>query len=344
MACLCRHGLAEDRPIPFAEPGIRPHYAPDRAVRIERATVRLSVEPEARTFRGEAVFEIRSFPGYTGSFGFDLDDVEVISVTGEGTPLDWEHVDGQVRVQAETAPSQVVIRWQGADPVRGLYFTGETPYAPGRAPMAWTQCQDEDGHFVFPCHDHPSVKHPWTLELDAPKGYTLLSNGRPVSHAEVGDRVHAVYEQTEPMPAYLVTFVAARLSVQAVSWEGRAVRFFVPEGQERNVERAFGRTVAMLDHFSRLVGVPYPWPRYDQVVVHEFVMGGMENVACTTMTDVLLVDEKAELEWAPDGLVAHELAHQWFGNLVTCRDWSQGWLNESLGDLHGGALVGAQSL
>src|SRR6185295_14636097 len=75
-------------------------------------------------------------------------------------------------------------------------------------------------------------------------------------------------------------------------------------------------------------GVSYPWPRYDQVVVHEFVFGGMENVACTTMTDQLLVDEKAELEFEGDGLVSHELAHQWFGDLVTCQDWSQGWLNE----------------
>ena len=73
----------------------------------------------------------------------------------------------------------------------------------------------------------------------------------------------------------------------------------------------------------------YPWPRYDQVVVHDFIFGGMENVACTTMTDLLLVTEDAILDWDPDGLVAHELAHQWFGDLVTCQDWSQGWLNES---------------
>lgn len=329
MACFCRHGLGADEPIPFAEPGIRPHYAPDRVVRIERATVRISLEPEARSFSGEAVFQLAQLPTYQGSFGFDLDDVEVTSVTGEGSPLDYTYSDGELRIRASAAPSEVVIRWTGCDPTRGMYFTGPAPYAPERAPMAWTQCQDEDGHFVFPCHDHPSVKHPWTIELDAPAGYTLLSNGRMISHLEVGDRVRATYEQAEPMPAYLVTFVAARLAVQASSWEGRAVRFLVPEGEERNVERAFGRTVAMIDHFSRRFGVPYPWPRYDQVVVHEFVMGGMENVACTTMTDNLLVDAKAELEWQPDGLVAHELAHQWFGNLVTCRDWSQGWLNES---------------
>jgi aminopeptidase N len=85
----------------------------------------------------------------------------------------------------------------------------------------------------------------------------------------------------------------------------------------------------MLEEFSRITGVDYPWPRYDQVVVDDFVFGGMENISCTTMTDVLLVDEKGFVEWDPDGLVSHELAHQWFGDLVTCQDWSQSWLNES---------------
>ena len=329
MACFCRHGVAADAPIGFAEPGVRPHYAPDRVVRIERSTIRLTVDPQARTFSGQAEIELRALPTFQGQFALDLDDVEVDSVTGEGAPLDWEHTDGQVVIRAADVPSEVVIRWHGANPARGLYFTGPTEAEPGRAPMAWTQCQDEDGHFVFPCHDHPSVKHPWTLEITAPAGYTLLSNGRQIAQLDIGDQVRATFEQAEPMPAYLVTFVAAKLTVTTASWNGRPVRFLVPEGEDEHVERAFGRTVAMIDHFSSRFGVPYPWPRYDQVVVHDFVFGGMENTACTTMTDVLLVDPKANLEWQPDGLVAHELAHQWFGDLVTCRDWSQGWLNES---------------
>ena len=103
----------------------------------------------------------------------------------------------------------------------------------------------------------------------------------------------------------------------------------VPEGEDEAVIRAFGKTPAMLDAYSDITGVEYAWPRYDQVVVHDFIFGGMENTACTTMTDVLLVPPDASLEWDPEGLVSHELAHQWFGDLVTCQDWSQGWLNES---------------
>ena len=85
----------------------------------------------------------------------------------------------------------------------------------------------------------------------------------------------------------------------------------------------------MVALFADKTGTAFPWARYDQVVVADFVFGGMENVGCTTMTDLLLVSEAAALEWDPETLVAHELAHQWFGDLVTCIDWSHGWLNES---------------
>ena len=314
----------------FAEPGVEPHYAPSRTIRIGHAEMRLELDPKAKKFAGHTRFTIEAVPSYSGSFAFDLDEVEVLAVEdGDGNPLKWSYDDGQLRIRAEVAPTHVAVRWQGENPQRGLYFTGPNEHEPERQHMAWTQCQDEDGHFLMPCHDHPGVKHSWRVELVGPAGYTLLSNGRHVETRQEGDQVVSVYEQIEPMPAYLFTAVCARLSVVEAEWQGRSVRYLVPVGQEAAVTRAMGKTPLMMDEFSRITGVDYPWPRYDTVVVHDFIFGGMENVACTTMTDVLLVDEKGILDWDPDGLVAHELAHQWFGDLVTCQDWSQGWLNES---------------
>ncbi len=334
MACLTRHLDTGTDPMPFAEPGVQPHYAPDRVVRIVHHDLRISVDPALRTFSGTARIHLQRLPIYRDRLALDLDEVEVTEVTdGAGNALAWEHTDGEVVVRGASPPETVVIRWKGSAPRRGMYFTGPTAAEPNREPMAWTQCQDEDGHYVFPCHDHPATKHPWTIEIDAPIGTTLLSNGARVAGGDRdeagGRRSWARFEQKEPMPAYLVTIVAAKLTVVEEAANGVPVRYLVPVGEERNVARAFGRTPAMVEHFAKLLGRPYPWPRYDQVVVHDFVFGGMENVACTTMTDMLLVDEKADLEWDPDGLVSHELAHQWFGDLVTCQDWSQGWLNES---------------
>ena len=326
---MTRRGAAGT--MPFAEPGVSRHYAPDRAVRIEHIDLHLSLHPVEHRFEGVAKLRLRPLACYRGQFALDLAEVEVHEVTdGSGAPLAHTLGDGQLQIRADDAPAEVVVRWSGHEPTCGLYFTGPTEREPERQHMAWTQCQDEDGHYVFPCHDHPGIKHPWTLTVDAPAGYTVLSNGADLGATTDGDRVVGRFEVTQPMPAYLVSFVAADLSVHDARSVGDVtVRYLVPRGEEEAVERSFGRTPEMIEWFAEITRTPYPWPRYDQVVVHDFIFGGMENVGCTTMAQVLLVDDKAALEWDPDGLVSHELAHQWFGDLVTCQDWSQGWLNES---------------
>jgi aminopeptidase N len=321
--------------MPFAEPGVEPHYGPSRTIEIAHLSVRLEIDPAGRSFQGEASIQVRALPTYKGELWFDLDDVAVDSVVSTDAPdLTWEHVDARLRLRAASCPTSVTVRWHGTNPFRGMYFTGPEPWAPDRQHMAWTQCQDEDAHFILPCHDHPSVKHPWSVELWGPAGYTLLSNGTLAESGERDGRAFARYEQRDPMPAYLFTAVCAKLSaIEAapVHFGDRtvAVRYLVPVGEEEAVERSMGKTPQMIETFSRLTGVDYPWPRYDQVVVHDFVFGGMENIGCTTMIDSLLVDPRTPAEWDPDALVSHELAHQWFGDLVTCQDWSQGWLNES---------------
>src|SRR5262249_46134674 len=88
------------------------------------------------------------------------------------------------------------------------------------------------------------------------------------------------------------------------------------------------RTPEMIRRFGELIGVKYPWNKYAQVVVSDFIFGGMENTTATTMYEHILLDERAAIDVTSDDLIAHELAHQWFGDLVTCRDWSHGWLNE----------------
>ena len=84
----------------------------------------------------------------------------------------------------------------------------------------------------------------------------------------------------------------------------------------------------MMRFFAEKIGTPYPWAKYSQVTVADFIFGGMENTSATTMTDSLLHDERAHLDFSTDSIVAHELAHQWWGDLLTCRDWAHGWLNE----------------
>lgn len=336
MACLGRTELsligadAAGAARPFAEPGVEPHYAPSRTFRILHLRVRLRLDPAGTAYEGRTVAHISPLPHYDGTARFDLLDVPVHAVTDEhGTDLPFRTDEGVLVVEAGDV-DRLVITYGGHTPSAGLFFVGPTAAAPDREPTIWTQCQDEDAKLFMPCHDHPGVKHPWTIELEAPAGLTTLSNGELVREEDLDDGwVRTVWEQEGPMPAYLFTAVAAPLHVTTDTWNDVPVRYLVPPGAEEPVERTFGLTPQMIDVFSGFTGVAYPWPRYDQVVVHDFVFGGMENTACTSMTDLLLVDTKVGVHWDPERLVSHELAHQWFGDLVTCRDWSQGWLNES---------------
>lgn len=312
----------------FAEPGVRPHYGPTRSFDIAHMDLRLDLEPADQRFSGKARLKIKPFPSFFGVIRLDLVGVTVEGVwNAAGEPLPWRHTDESLWIIALAGP--VEIHWRGERPERGLYFTAPRESEPDHTVSAWTQCQDQDGHAVFPCLDHPSVKHPWSITLSAPLGFTLVSNGRFIETHEEAGRSVARYEVDAPMPAYLFSAIAAPLEIVEAPPGPVPVRYLVPPGRTGEVGLAFAKTPLMIEAFGRKTGVAFPWPRYDQIVVHDFIFGGMENVAATTMSDVLLVDAWGALEWDPDGLVSHELAHQWFGDLVTCQDWSQGWLNES---------------
>ena len=327
MALEARFGgfaLASGRTFP--EPGAPPRFGPDRGYALARIDLSLDIDPVGRRVEGVARMDVRPLPGGLGDVAFDLDHVVVTAVTDSaGQPLSWRHDGARLSVTGLGPDGGVVVIHYGGTPARGLYFVGPSSAEPDRGHQVWSQCQDDDGHCFFPCIDHPSVKAPMGLEIRAPKGYTVVSNGRLVDRE--GDLWR--WEQAEPIPAYLVTVVVARLTVLEDSWEGRPVRYLAPTGtDDATLRRVFGKTPAMMAFLSARTGVPYPWPRYDQVVVYEFIFGGMENVAATTLTDLVLTDERAALDYDADDLVVHELAHQWFGDLVTCQDWSQAWLNE----------------
>jgi len=313
-------GWALARRRAFAEPGVQPNYAPDRAYTIEQISLDLHIDPVARTLRGLARVRFTAMPISAGKFALDLDELTVDTVTdAAGNPLEWKHADGKLTIPA---CDEAIICWRGS-PRRGLYFVGPHPSEPHREPEAWSQCQDEDAHFIFPCFDHPSMKHAFVTQVTVPEGYTCVGNGR--LRGREGDRW--TWEQIEPMPAYLWTVVVMKAEIVTDSWDGIPLRYVVPAGTpEALTKQAFGRTPDMIAFLSDLYG-RYPWPRYDQVVVHDFIFGGMENTAATTLLDLVLTDIP-ELEWDPDELIVHEMAHQWFGDLLTCQDWSQGWLNE----------------
>ena len=309
--------LRLDGPRPFAEPGIEPHFGPSRAFVLHRIDLELRLDPAVNAVRGLARIHVGPTPSGIGEVVLDLADVDVHEVEGGSS---WTHADGKLRIRGLTEATTLVVWWSGT-PRQGLYFVnGE---------QIWSQCQDEDAHFFVPCFDHPSVKHAWGVTVIAPEQFQVVSNGAFISRETVDGLSTWVYDQADPMPAYLLTVVVADLEVHEDTHGDLPLRYLVPYGWSKaDIDRIFGRTPEMFRALEAFYGVPYPWPRYDQVVVEDFIFGGMENVAATTLTSVCMTDERAAMDWNAEDLIAHELAHQWFGDLLTCQDWSQGWLNE----------------
>ncbi len=215
---------------------------------------------------------------------------------------------------------------------RGLTFI-EPEGREHRPQQIWSQGEDHDNHFWFPTYDFPNDKMTWELAAMVPRQYTVVSNGRLVGDRRNPDGTHTVTWRQDPRSAtYLVSLVVAPLVRLADTWRGMPVEYYVYAADSSRARRLFGVTPDMIDVYSRLTGVRYPWAKYAQTTVADF-FGGMENVSATTLID-WLPDERAYLDrpWYQWILIPHELAHQWFGDYVTLENWANMWLNEGFAE------------
>jgi aminopeptidase N len=166
------------------------------------------------------------------------------------------------------------------------------------------------------------------LMVDVPAGFLVSGNGRLVSNTTSGDRTVWHWVQDKPHVAYLVSLVIGKFDVVEIPHSRVPMKVWVPLGRGGDVMQTYGRTGEMIDLFEKRFGVPYPWDRYDQLLVKNFGSGGMENTSATTMYPTAVFDKAALLDGDLDGLISHELCHQWTGDMITCKSWEHIWLNE----------------
>jgi aminopeptidase N len=271
----------------------------------------------------------------TSVLTLDARELEVKSVTDSlGGPLAFDHGETRLVVRFARALERgehaaVTIEYKAA-PRAGLYWITPDREHPGRRAEVWSQNEDRSARFWFPDVDEPLERAASDLWYTVPASMQALGNGRLVETLADPRRGEKTWHwRLEfPHPSYLVTAAVGTFAKVDTTWRGIPVEYFVPPGTEERVARSLGRTPEMMEFFSRRLGVPYPYGRYAQVVVQDFTYGGMENITATTMTERILLDRTAALERTMEGLVAHELAHQWFGDYITCREWAHAWLNE----------------
>ena len=219
--------------------------------------------------------------------------------------------------------TSITIEYDGANRSKGAYFR------PAKH-IVWTQGETEDNHYWVPTYDFPNDKTTWEFYIWTAKGERALSNGKLAGSRAVGDSIEWHWVQDKPASTYLMTTVVGNYVVlQDKPWRNVTVGYWTYPDSVDAAWRGFAKTPQAIDVYSRKTGVPYPWFKYDQIVIPEFQYGGMENVTATSQNDAeILHPAWAEPQANSVPLMAHELGHQWYGDLLTTRDWADVWLNE----------------
>jgi aminopeptidase N len=310
-------------------------YARSRDYELNNVRTHLWFDLDQRGIRGETAQSIALLRDNVSQIKFDSVDLKIESVTLDGKPAKFTVAPSEVDV-ALAAPGkhgdhhEIFIRYSGK-PKKGLYYVFPDKNYPDRPKEIWTQGESEDTRYYIPIYDYPNDRTTSEMLLTVPANWLTISNGKIVSEKMEADGTKTWdWKQSEPISTYLITAVAGEFVEKKDTWRGIPVRYVVPRGDENDIDSTFERTKQMLDLFSDKLDVKYPWDQYAQTSVDDFVEGGMENASATTLTSHGLVNPKlaAEELQGSDSLNSHELAHQWFGDLVTTKDWADIWLNE----------------
>lgn len=325
-----------DRYKPFGDELSTRHWPPDRSYDLQHIRLDLTFDWDQKKVSGKVTYRLVPLNSGFREVRLNQGDLNITGVTDAAQKsLVYAADDSFLVVKLPEAydagkPIEFSVAYW-AKPRKGLYFVGPDSGYPTKPKQIWSQGEDEDNHFWFPCWDFPNDRATSEMVATVPETWTVVSNGRLVevkpNPAQKTKTFH--YSQEQPHVTYLISVVAGEFEKYADDFDGTPVEYYVPLGTgEAKARRSFGITPDAVKFFSEKIGFRYPYAKYAQSAVTDFIYGGMENISATTQTDRTLHAEVSEPVVSSEGLVAHELAHQWWGDLVTCNEWAHAWLNE----------------
>ncbi|MES2565984.1 MAG: M1 family metallopeptidase [Bacteroidota bacterium] len=216
---------------------------------------------------------------------------------------------------------------------KGLYFINPMGTDPDKMPQIWTQGETQSNSAWFPTIDNPTEKMTNEIYITVDDKYTTLSNGLLKDSKKNTDGTRTDHWVMDlPHAPYLVMMgVGEFKKVTDEPWNGKEISYYVEKEYEPHAKAIFGKTKKMVEFYSTKLGVPYAWQKYAQIVVRDYVSGAMENTSATLHGDFVCYQTTREIIDGAKGesTIAHELFHQWFGDLASCESWSNLTLNES---------------
>ena len=305
----------------------------------EHYILRVSFDRTAKKMIGDTTIRFRPLKNAFTVAEFDAVDISFDSVQIEpsGTPLKFRTTGGKIVVTLDKAYGtadaiSIRLKHRTTAPKKGVYFVDEEVEEGTviHSEQIWTQGEADEARHWFPSFDFPSDKATVEQFITAKEGETVVGNGAFVAETKNADATITHHFRMDiPTATYLISFVIGKYAKVADTYRDIPLGYYIYPGAEAIARKAYGKTKDMMGVYESLTGLSYPFKKYDQTVVAGFTFGGMENITATTMADTEIFAVNNPLFAAGvEDLVSHELAHSWFGNLVTCENWAELWLNE----------------
>ena len=326
--CQARAALADPPPASNGR-----QYAPDRQVDVQHIKLDVTPDFKRQTVAGTATVRFAPIAKPVKTLRLDGAYLDVSAVRSKQTVSNFSADDESVSIVFEEPIAvgeevEVEIDYS-AEPVEGLYFRTAKMGLPEGDDHCWTQGEAHEARHWFPCFDYPNERSSSEIICHIPKEMSVVSNGRLVGETEEDGgmkRVH--WLQEKPHVSYLICMIAGNLEKLEKKHRDVPLGFYTQPSKAKHAARAFGDTADIMEFYEAEIGVPYPWDKYDQATCADYHWGGMENTTITTLTQRTIYSDATENIRSSRSLDAHELAHQWFGDYITCKDWSHLWLNE----------------
>jgi len=316
---------------------VTPDFNRTRTFDVQHYLIRTSFDRKNKTIFGETTISLKPLKNGFNSVELDAANLKFESVKLESGEKDLQFETGNEKITIalgkDYSPKDLIkIRLKySTKPKKGIYFvnaerSGETLLHDAQI---WTQGEAEESRYWFPSYDFPDDKATTEQFLTVESGETAISNGELIETLQNSDGTKTFhFKMNLPHSVYLTSFIISKYVKFADSYKNIPLAVYLYPGKEYLNKQVFGNTKEMMRIYEELTGIAFPFNKYDQTIVANFELGGMENITATTLSarDVFFSDTNRSVV---EDIISHELSHSWFGNLVTCRNWAELWLNES---------------
>ncbi len=320
----------------LAQETLLPNWTRSHDYDVQNYRLNVSFDWQKKMVMGDVTITLKPFLNNFTTVELDAGEMTIRTVTLGGKTLQFKYDEANEKLRVmldKTYAAGQEISFNvaySAAPKKGLTFITPSEDDPARPYQIWNAGEAEANHYWFPCYDYPNDFATSEMNVTVDDKFMAISNGALVRVDRDAAKKTATWhwKMEQPHAVYLLSLVIGEYTEIKGTYDGIPVSSYVYKNKAEDGRVSFSKLPEMVKFFSEKTGIRYPYAKYAQVMVRDFP-GALENITATTMFDSAVHDKRALLDQSSDGIVSHELAHQWFGDLVTCRDWSEIWLNES---------------